>query len=181
MLVSAVSLFFLTPLVPLPLLSLQVTWRESKLTSQQSSFNNFIVSQQSTLNNLISALPGLMSQSITDSVSERCVSTPPVIKKLKVPSWSDDQQPSAYLANMSKFLLLTVNPRLNGLTFCLSISPVHYRPRFRPTSLPIYWIPMTRSRKSSWKQWAILLVKPLESGGRLSESLMSLTIPFTRR
>ena len=84
---------------------------ERILTSQQSNFNNFIVSQQSTLNNLISALPGLMSQSITDSVSERCVSTPPVIKKLKVQSWSDNQQPSAYLAKYEQVLTANDEPK----------------------------------------------------------------------
>ena len=52
-----------------------------------------------------------MSQSITDSVSERCVSTPPVIKKLKVPSWSDDQQPSAYLAKYEQVLTANGEPK----------------------------------------------------------------------
>ena len=53
-----------------------------------------------------------MAQSITDSVPKRCTSTPPVIKKLKVPpSWSDDHRPSAYLAKYEQFLTAYGEPK----------------------------------------------------------------------
>ena len=67
-----------------------------------------------------------MAQSITDSVPEKCASTPPVIKKVNVPSWSDEQ-PSAYFAKYEQVLTANGEPKTKWATFSLSIYPVRYR------------------------------------------------------
>ena len=80
---------------------------------------------------------------------------------------------------MSKFLLLIVNPRINGLTFCLSISPVHYRPRFSlldsyDSVKEILLEAMGDTASQAARKWWTVVREPDESNNALYQKISTL-------